>query len=327
MSKLERHRDPLLDFWHPVALSSDVKEKPIPVTLLNEQLVIWRSVEGIFAFKDLCIHRGTRLSLGWVRDGELMCPYHGWCYNNKGAVTKIPAIPPDRPIPAKARVQDFSCIERYGLVFVCLGEPKTAIYEVPEFEQEGFRTHIVGPFHWKTSAARSMENFMDEAHLPWAHPGTLGNRDNVPFIPTREVKERDGAFYFECSSEVRSRFDKSKMTTNRLTYDVVLPFSLYHENIYPEGDRVIDLFLVTPVNDRESIRWMVVARNFALDQPPDKLIKFTESVWEEDRVLIESQRPEELPVDWNAELHVRGPDGPSMVYRRMLQESGITNIV
>jgi vanillate O-demethylase monooxygenase subunit len=171
-----------------------------------------------------------------------------------------------------------------------------------------------------------MENFMDEAHLPWVHAGTLGNRGNVPLIPAREVQEREGAFYFECNSEVRSRLT-NKVTENRLTYDIVLPFTLYHENIYPEGDRVIDLLFVCPVSDRESVRYMVVARNFALDQSPDKLIKFTLGVWEEDRLIIESQRPEELPVDWNAELHVRGPDGPSMIYRKKLIEMGIANVV
>src|SRR5262249_41170977 len=169
------------------------------------------------------------------------------------------------------------------------------------------------------------ENFMDEAHLPWVHAGTLGNRGNVPVIPTREVRERDGAFYFECNSEVRSRLT-NEVTTNRLTYDIVLPFTLYHENIYPNRDRVIDLLFVCPVSARESVRYMLVGRNFALNQSPEKLIKFTLGVWEEDRVIIESQRPEELPIDWKAEFHVRGPDGPSIVYRRKLIEMGVSNV-
>jgi vanillate O-demethylase monooxygenase subunit len=164
---------------------------------------------------------------------------------------------------------------------------------------------------------------MDEAHLPWVHPGALGNRDAVPIIPRREVKERNSAFYFECNSEVRSRTDAGKVTLNRLTYDIVLPFSVYHENIYPNGDRVIDLFFVSPDSERESTRYMVVGRNFALDEPPDKLIRFTNEIWEQDRALVESQRPEELPVDWKAELHIGGPDGPSMVYRKKLIELGV----
>jgi phenylpropionate dioxygenase-like ring-hydroxylating dioxygenase large terminal subunit len=319
----EAQRDLLADYWYPVALSSMVRDKPAAARLLDKHIVVWRSSTGIRAFNDLCIHRGTQLSLGWIDRDELICPYHGWCYGEDGRVTRIPALPPDRPIPAKARAATYRCTERYGLVFVCLGNPKLPIYDVPEFEQAGFAVHTIGPAHWKTSAARSMENFMDEAHLPWAHPGTLGNRDAVPTIPHRDVKERDGAFYFECTSEVRSRTDPGKVTSNRLTYDVVLPFSLYHENIYPDGERVIDLFFVSPTSGRESTRYMVVGRNFALEEPPDKLIAFTDKIWEQDRVLIESQRPEELPVDWNAELHLRGPDGPSMVYRKKLIELGI----
>jgi vanillate O-demethylase monooxygenase subunit len=323
---MENARDPLLDYWYPVAESRDLGDKPLARTLLNTQIVLWRSDEGAMAFRDLCIHRGTRLSLGWVDHNELVCPYHGWCFGKSGAVTRIPAVPPERPIPAKARVDKFHCVEKYGLVFVCLGEPRVPIYEVPEFTQDDFRTHLVGPIVWKTSAARSLENFMDEAHLPWAHPGTLGNRDDIPVIPAREVKERADGFYFETKSEVRSRTEPNKMTENRLTYDIALPFTVYHENIYPNNQRVIDLLFITPLSDTESVRHMIVGRNFALDQSPQKFIDFTLGVWEEDRVLIESQRPELLPVDWDAELHVRGPDGPSVIYRKKLMELGIKKI-
>jgi hypothetical protein len=35
---------------------------------------------------------------------------------------------------------------------------------------------------------------------------------------------------------------------------------------------------------------------------------------------VESQRPEELPIDLSAELHVRGADKVSLEYRRWLIE-------
>jgi vanillate O-demethylase monooxygenase subunit len=320
-------RDPLVDYWHAVALSSEVGDKPVAARLLDTEIVIWRDNNGISAFNDLCIHRGARLSLGLIDCGHIVCPYHGWHYDASGSVTKIPSLPADRPIPAKARTKRYHCTERYGLVFVCLGEPKREIYQAPELEQEGFRVHIVGPTRWKASAARSIENFMDEAHLPWVHPGDLGNRDNVPVVPTREVKERDGAFYYETISEVRNRTGSREVTTNRLTYDIVLPFTIHHENIYPGNKRVVDLLFVSPISRGESVRYMVVGRNYALDEPPDKMIAFTTGIWEQDRVIIETQRPEELPLDWNAELHVRGPDAPSMVYRKKLIEMGVINVV
>tara|TARA_B100000809_G_scaffold241878_1_gene265472 strand:- start:85 stop:1050 length:966 start_codon:yes stop_codon:yes gene_type:complete len=310
------------DSWYPIILSTDLQDKPVGVKLLDTEIVLWRTKDGIAAFRDLCIHRGTRLSLGSTDGEQLFCPYHGWCYDKDGAVVHIPAIPADRKIPEQARVEKYLCTERYGLVYVCLGNPNTPIYEVPEFGQDGFATHILGPVHWQIGAARSFENFIDEAHLPWVHPGMLGNAENVPLIPSRDVQERDRGFYFDYQSECRDRVDPSKMTLNLLTYDVVLPYSLYHENVTPSGERVIDLFYCTPVSEKESIRFMLVARNFKLDVPSETFANFTLSVWEQDRAIVESQRPEEVPYDLGAEIHMHGPDGPSLVYRRMLAEMG-----
>jgi vanillate O-demethylase monooxygenase subunit len=94
---------PLRHYWHPVARAAEVGDKPKAAKLLGTDIVLWRTETGVSAFKDLCIHRGTRLSLGWIKDNELVCPYHGWCFGADGAVTTIPAIPKDRPIPARAR--------------------------------------------------------------------------------------------------------------------------------------------------------------------------------------------------------------------------------
>ncbi len=321
---MSRFEHPLHNHWHVVALSAQLGEKPHATTLMDEEIVLWRADGKVVALSDRCTHRGTRLSLGWVENQNLVCPYHGWQFASTGEVVRIPSLPPERPVPAKACAQRYHCVERYGLVFVCLGEPTRPLYEVPEFEDGGFRMHLVGPTPWQTSAARSLENFMDETHLPWVHPDMLGNPDAIPVVETREVEEKPGEFYFECQSEVSDRIDRTKKTMNRLTYHIVLPFTLYHENIYPNGDRVIDLFFTTPVSRTRTVRYMVVARNFALEQPSERLITFTEKIWEQDRPLIESQRPAELPLKWDDEMHLRGPDGPSIVYRRMLAQAGMS---
>jgi vanillate O-demethylase monooxygenase subunit len=323
---MDQGNDPLRDFWYPVARSSDLADRPLGARILDEPIVVWRTGGRVVAFKDLCIHRGTRLSLGSIDGERLRCAYHGWCYDAEGAVTEIPATPRERGIPAKARAIAYRCTERYGLVFVCLGNPRQPVYEVPEFEQPEFKTHILGGAYWKTGAARSLENFIDEAHLPWVHPGQLGNRQNPPVIPSREVQVKDGDFYFEFYSECQNRLDPSRTTVNLLTYHVVLPYTLYHENVSPDGERVIDLFMTAPVSESETVRYMVVARNFALEEPAEKFIQFTSRLWEQDRVVVESQRPEELPLDLAEELHVRGPDDPSVVYRRLLRELGVRNV-
>ena len=312
-------RQSLRNFWHPLALASEVADKPIGRTLLDTPLVLWRSAAGVHAMQDQCVHRGTQLSLGWIEQGELVCPYHGWSFARDGRVTRIPACPPDLPIPSKARVPGFLCQERYGVVFVCLGTPARPLYEVPEFEDAAFKTHILGPVYWKTSAERNFENFIDEAHLPWVHSGLLGNRQNVPLIPARKLIDRDWGFYFDYQSECRDRLDPAKSTLSLLTYDVLLAYELYHENVTPQGERVIDLFFCIPISATESARLMIVARNFGLGEASQKFADFTLNVWEQDRVLIESQRPVAVARDPQEELHVGGADVPSVRYRRMLR--------
>jgi phenylpropionate dioxygenase-like ring-hydroxylating dioxygenase large terminal subunit len=67
--------------WHPVAWSADVADRPVGTTLLAEPVALWRDAGGtVRAVRDLCIHRGTALSLGWIDGGEIVCPYHGWRY-------------------------------------------------------------------------------------------------------------------------------------------------------------------------------------------------------------------------------------------------------
>ena len=94
----------LRDFWHPVAWAHELGEHPVRTELLGTAVVIWRAAEGdIRAFRDLCLHRGTALSLGTVEDGCLVCPYHGWTYAADGRCTHIPQLEPGRPIPERVR--------------------------------------------------------------------------------------------------------------------------------------------------------------------------------------------------------------------------------
>src|SRR4051812_2963563 len=76
-------------YWHPVAWSEEVRDRPVPARLLDQPLVLWRSNGQVRAFYDLCIHRGTPLSLGWIDEGQLVCSYHGWHYAASGACMRI----------------------------------------------------------------------------------------------------------------------------------------------------------------------------------------------------------------------------------------------
>lgn len=178
----------LINDWHVVARSQDVAEGQLVATrLLEEDLVLWRLNGRILAWQDLCIHRGTRLSLGKVEGEAVVCPYHGWTYNAEGRCIRIPAHPDQVP-PAKARLKPYKVRERYELVWVSLGEPDKDIPPFPEWDDPTYHKMLCGPYGpLHASAPRAIENFLDMAHLPFVHAGILGDPQRGE-IPDYEVE-------------------------------------------------------------------------------------------------------------------------------------------
>jgi vanillate O-demethylase monooxygenase subunit len=69
--------------------------------------------------------------------------------------------------------------------------------------------------------------------------------------------------------------------------------------------------------------WVLFARNHSFDRPDSDWIDFSAHVWEEDQAVVETQRPERLPVDLTREVHLRAADAPGIVYRDKLAEIGL----
>ncbi|MCW2523051.1 MAG: putative oxidoreductase protein [Frankiales bacterium] len=116
--------------WQPVALSGDVpSHAPIGVRLHGEDLVLWRDPSGrVHAWPDRCPHRGMRLSLGFLRDGKLACPYHGWRFGPDGRCVHVPAHPDLVPAGSVA-VERHPAHESHAMVWVSTepgGSPATA---------------------------------------------------------------------------------------------------------------------------------------------------------------------------------------------------------
>ena len=109
--------------WYAVEFGQWVTDQPVLVRVHGHDLVLWRSPNGtVNAQSDLCVHRGGSLAGGSVVGDCVQCPYHGWRYGTDGACVEIPANRPDLPIPRKARIDTYPCIERYGFVWVFLGD-------------------------------------------------------------------------------------------------------------------------------------------------------------------------------------------------------------
>src|SRR5258708_37731280 len=104
--------------WFPVARESDADGAPFATSLLGRRLVLFRTEQGVSAARDRCPHRGARLSLGQMRDGELGGPYHGWRFNRDGVGMLGPSPPGAHPLAALGTRPAQTA---HGLGWACLG--------------------------------------------------------------------------------------------------------------------------------------------------------------------------------------------------------------
>ena len=310
-------------FWHPVAFSESVTSQPARVTLLDERMVVYRISDGtVVALRDLCIHRGTPLSLGWVEGDLITCAYHGWTYGPDGRCVRIPSVTEDRSIPTKARVDAFRATELHGLVWVCLDTPVAPIADFPEFGDPSFRVYYRSEDEWAAAGPRLIENFVDTAHFAWVHPGVLGDRDK-PLVPEIAVRQHEWTIEVELEMVAAGGLQTGRATT-RVWDEVTLPMTVRQVRTDSTGRRNIIFLAISPVSSKRLRRFIRSMRDFDLDLPDEPFRAQSELVQSQDRAIVEEQRPEELPVDLAAEMHVRGPDDPAVVYRRALGDIGIT---
>lgn len=141
----------------------------------------------VHVWEDLCIRRGARLSKGFIKNDRVVCPYHGWNYDRSAQCVLIPAAPGERPMK-KARALAHHAVEKYGLVWVCLGTPTWDIPAFLEWDDASYKKVACGPYRFR-SGYRAVENFVDPSHSPFVHAGVNGVLDQPDPIPRYEVTE------------------------------------------------------------------------------------------------------------------------------------------
>jgi phenylpropionate dioxygenase-like ring-hydroxylating dioxygenase large terminal subunit len=314
----------LRSWWHPVARSDEIDENPKQFTLLGESLVLFRMSGSISAFKDLCIHRGAALSLGRIRDGALTCAYHGWQYDRTGACIRIPSRP-DIPIPHKAKAITFNAADQFGLAWVALQNPAAPIPSSPlgEFNDPTWRSFLSYDNVWETSAGRAVENFMDFSHFPFVHEDLLGTPDKAEVIPY-EVTENDDGMRYVREERLSSPQGVSPILHQ---YVVELPFTVHIRKPESGGGTTIKSLFACPTSTKKCRVWVWITRDHSLEEPDAGFGDFTNMIMEQDRVVVESQRPEEIPLDMREELHLKVPDAASLLYRKQLAKFGIDEVL
>jgi phenylpropionate dioxygenase-like ring-hydroxylating dioxygenase large terminal subunit len=315
----------LHDHWYVVAEGADVADAPVAVRLLGRDLVLWRSASGcVVAAPDRCPHREAPLSTGSVHDGCLVCPYHGWTFADEGRCVEVPSSGAGRPVPPTAHLPTVRVDERYGLVWLCLGEPVAEIPRMAAEDDPAYRRINSGVAVWSTSATRMTDNFLDISHFPYVHVGTLGVQHNQD-VPKIELEQLDDDFFgYEYEVDVDNELGatasgiSAKVVTRRMTTGFNLPVTVRSTIHYATGLDHLILLCSTPIDDARSYFTFVIWRNDDFSVPGEEIIAFDRAIGAEDKAMLE-RVPGVLPMEQSATVSVQA-DKASVEWRRRLAE-------
>jgi vanillate O-demethylase monooxygenase subunit len=312
--------------WFPIAVASQVTDRPVAARLLDVELVIFRGADKLVVARDLCPHRGMRLSCGWVDQGQIICPYHGLHFDAEGRCTSIPSNPSAR-LSARLSLTVLPSVERFGLVWCSLAGEAEQLPSFDAWDKPDFQQIVCDPMDIGSSPGRQLEGFLDVAHFAWAHTGTFGNRSN-PIVPDYTVESIDRGLRVVYVSDVSNygtdQYDRAPADFKwRRTFQVFPPFSATLIVDYPEDKQLWILNSASPISARATRLFCPVARNFDLDIPVQAVRDWNTRVFNEDRVLVENQKPEDLPLDLSFEISIPA-DRTSVAYRRLLKQMGLS---
>lgn len=188
--------------WYPLSPIEDLDPtRPTPVTILGIRLVIWKpkSSETYQIFLDQCPHRLAPLSEGYIdeKTDNLACSYHGWQFNSQGNCTHIPQA--ENPEIIHKNQQNF-CVTSLPV-----RQANDLLWVWPDAKSAEQAANIPLPLSPQVDASKGfvwssyvrdleydwqtlVENVADPSHVPFAHHGVQGKRENARPIPMEVVE-------------------------------------------------------------------------------------------------------------------------------------------
>jgi len=315
----------LAEYWYPVALSSEVTSAPFKATLLDVDLVLFRSGPQVTAALDRCPHRWVRLSAGKLVDGNLVCAFHGLAFNGQGQCVSVPAMGRSAKLPGNYRVRTFSTQLRYGMVWVCLSDTSQATIPVyPSVaglsdENIGFGTVWL----WPVSAPRQIENFFDLAHLPFIHATTLGGDAHAKLTPP-SIEQLEDSLIFR--AQYVETVGMERPTEFQFTYHVFLPFAIDFRTMAEGKPRLRSVNIASPTTAHTSRVFQMYDRSARTQVPQAVQAQPKDTgpgvIQQQDIDMLNELTIQDLPLNPKLEIHLP-VDNVAGAYRARLHELGL----
>ena len=283
----------ILNQWHVISALDE-----IGVGVVNETLLL-----------------AERISFTATADGEC-CVWRSSPHLPAGATVDAARLGAVDTLPVKPE---------YGYLWTSLGTPPEQLFPLPEYHHPMRRNMNAGTVGVATSAPRAVENFLDLAHFPYVHGGSLG------VLPHTEVVEYDVEIIDGEVHATKCDFMVPKVGVNfdapvvmRYRYRVPHPYCvmLFYDSLPDPSLEDICAIWIQPMTDE-----LVRAHNYMGvidDTSSDNEIKaYQLLIFAQDKPILENQHPKLLPLDPRAETPIRA-DRSAIAYRRWLSDMGVT---
>jgi phenylpropionate dioxygenase-like ring-hydroxylating dioxygenase large terminal subunit len=318
----------ILNNWYVAVAADDLGEEPLRTTMLGCDFVLFRDTNGeIHCLSDICCHRGASLSRGKCVRGCIQCPYHGWEFAGDGRVQRIPSLG-DVKIPIRARVDSYPVQQRYGLIWVFLGDrAEGRRHEIPELlpEYGDDETWRMTRMHrdWNVNWARLKENLADASHLYLVHSfgKHLPEQTEVFAVEETDWGIRVPQTYHvvpDKSSRTAANAPQAEEPRDRseVTIEIsVIGMIQKNTQLMASGYNQIIWNALTPIDNHRTRHYTLHFRNFRMAAEHDHAMEKT-IMWglEEDAAVMDYLKPALTPANIGNELLV-ATDAPEKAYR------------
>lgn len=199
-------------FWQPLVFMDELKDLPVRVRIMGEDLVTFRDQAGRVGVLHLhCSHRGASLEFGQIAERGIRCCYHGWQFDIDGKILDTPGERRDSTLKDRLYHGAYPTHIHEGLVFVYMGPPdkKPAFPIYDTYVRDEYRPWVGMRHQLPCNWLQVKENSMDPAHLSFLHMiDSDGNRGfpkelkiaseldyletpvGMAYIDTRRIKDK-----------------------------------------------------------------------------------------------------------------------------------------
>jgi len=167
----------LKNAWYVAGWDNEIGHALAALTICNESIVMYRDTAGrAVALENACPHRKLPLSMGRLKGDEVECGYHGLTFNSVGACTRAPG---SQRIPKAACVRAYPVEERYGLIWIWMGDGAKAdpakIMEVKHWGDPAWGLNRGDAMNVECNYLYMTDNLLDPSHVAWVHQTSFGN--------------------------------------------------------------------------------------------------------------------------------------------------------